>query len=432
MDNGSVAYKAHAAAAEAGIDMIVCDHHQAGEHRPDVLAHLNPKASDAAYPFPDLCGAGIAWKLAQALGAGPEELTQYAVLGTVADMVPLRGENRVIARFGLERLNAAVDRGDPGLSALAGVSGLAGRRIGGGQIGFQLGPRLNAAGRMEDATAGVELLLAREIAEARTLAARLDASNMERREIQERMYRSAMDLAEAEVRDGAYGLVLADRSWHSGVVGIVASKVVETWNRPAILIAVDPDGVGKGSGRSVPRFDLHAGLAGAGHLLDRFGGHIMAAGLTVQEEHIPEFRRLFREQCREALEGADMRPVVTCDAELDLADLNEPFVGLVERGAPFGLGNATPQFLVRGARPVGEPRILKDRHLKFQVAAPDGRTIDCIGFGMAEQAGLIRECGPAGLDLAVRVEMNVWQNRRSVQMQLKAVRAASSELGRRA
>ncbi|MBD3867533.1 MAG: single-stranded-DNA-specific exonuclease RecJ [Acidobacteria bacterium] len=427
VDNGSVAYKAHAAAREAGIDMIVCDHHEAGDHRPDVLAHLNPKAADAAYPFPDLCGAGIAWKLAQGLGATPDELTQYTVLGTIADMVPLRGENRVIARYGLDRLNEAVDRGDPGLAALAGVSGLHGRRIGGGQIGFQLGPRLNAAGRMDDASAGVELLLAREIEDARSIAAGLDASNMERREIQEQMYSTAMAQAEAEVGNGAYGLVLADRNWHSGVVGIVASKVVETFSRPAILIAVDDKGIGKGSGRSVPLFDLHSGLAGIGHLLDRFGGHIMAAGLTVREERIPEFRRLFQELCREALEGADLRPVVTCDAELDLADLNESFVEMVERGAPFGLGNATPQFLVRGARPVGEIRILKDRHLKFQIASPQGRPVDCIGFGMAEEAGLLRRSASSGLDLAARVEINIWQNRRSLQLQLKAVRPAAAE-----
>ena len=432
VDNGSVAYKAHAAARDAGIDVIVCDHHQAGDHRPDVLAHLNPKAADAAYPFPDLCGAGIAWKLAQGLGAEPEELTQYAVLGTVADMVPLRGENRVIARFGLDRLNEAVERGDPGLSALAGVSGLNGRRIGGGQIGFQLGPRLNAAGRMEDASAGVELLLAREIDAARAIAAGLDAANMERREIQERMYLAAMKQAEQEVGNGAYGLVLADRDWHSGVVGIVASKVVETFNRPAILIAVDNAGLGKGSGRSVPLFDLHAGLTGIGHVLERFGGHVMAAGITVREERIPEFRRLFGEQCREALEGADLRPVVTCDAELDLADLNDAFIELVDRGAPFGLGNATPQFLVRSVRPVGEIRVLKERHLKFQAASNGSRPVDCIGFGMAEEAGLLRRHAERGLDLAARVEINVWQNRRSLQLQLKAIRPASAEMSRHA
>ncbi len=428
VDNGSVAYKAHAASREAGIDLIVCDHHQAGDHRPDVLAHLNPKAEDAAYPFPDLCGAGIAWKLAQGLGAGPEELTQYAVLGTVADMVPLRGENRIIARFGLDRLNRAVDRGDPGLAALAAVSGLQGRRIGGGQIGFQLGPRLNAAGRMEDGSAGVELLLAREIDNARLIAAGLDASNRERREIQERIFHTAMEQAEAEVRDGAYGLVLANRDWHSGVVGIVASKVVETWNRPAILIAVDEKGVGKGSGRSVASFDLHAGLTAAGHLLDRFGGHIMAAGLTVREDRIPEFRRLFREQCREALEGTELRPVITCDAELDLATLDESFVEMVERGAPFGLGNATPQFMVRSVKPAGRARVLKDRHLKFQVGSDNSAAVDCIAFGMAERAPMVNDGEATGLDLAVRVEINEWQGRRNVQLQVKGIRPAAVEV----
>jgi single-stranded-DNA-specific exonuclease len=153
----------------------------------------------------------------------------------------------------------------------------------------------------------------------------------------------------------------------------------------------------------------------------------MAAGLTVREERIPEFRRLFKELCRVALEGADLRPVVTCDAELELAELNERFIELVDRGAPFGLGNATPQFLIRDVRPLGEIRVLKERHLKFQVASSSGVAVDCIGFGMAEEADLVRSAKVSGLDLAARVEINIWQGRRSLQLQLRAVRAASVE-----
>jgi len=426
VDNGSVACSAHAAAKEAGIDMIVCDHHQAGDRRPDVLAHLNPKAADASYPFPDLCGAGIAWKLAQALGAGAEELTQYAVLGTVADLVPLRGENRAIAAFGLKRLNLAIEKGDPGLNALADVAGLRGRKVGGGQIGFQLGPRLNAAGRMEDASAGVELLLSREPGQAHRIAAGLERSNLARREIQESITREAMGQAEEAVANGAIGLVLAARSWHSGVIGIVASKIVGAFNRPTILVGVDDQGVGKGSGRSIPAFDLYAGIGRIEDLLDRFGGHTMAAGLTIQEERIPEFRRRFQEVCRKELRPEDLRPVVTCDAELDLAVLDEPFVEILERGAPFGMGNRTPEFLVRGAQLFRDMRVLKERHLKFAVTQNGSPPVSCIAFGFASSADLVRGAGDRGVDLAVRAEINEWQGRRSVQLQIRAIRESQS------
>ncbi len=427
VDNGSTAYKAHQVARKAGIDMIVCDHHQAGEPRPDVLAHLNPKAEAETYPFPDLCGAGIAWKLAQGLGAAEEELTQYAVLGTVADMVPLQGENRVIAAFGLERLNEAIRKGDPGLNALVSVAGLEGRTLGGGHIGFQLGPRLNAAGRMEEGAAGVELLLSREPGRARALAADLDQANQERRRIQEAVFQEAMKQAETAVAGGAIGLVLTDRSWHTGVIGIVASKIVGAWHRPTILIGVDGEGIGKGSGRSVPGFDLHAGIGRMGDLLDRFGGHPMAAGLTIQAERIPEFRRRFQEVCAETLNLEDLCSVVTCDDELDPADLDASFVEILQRGAPFGIGNPTPLFLVRSVRPVGEVRVLKERHLKFSVARNGSSPISCIGFGLADRAELVRRTGGAGIDLAVRAEINEWQGRRTPQFQVQAIREAGEE-----
>jgi single-stranded-DNA-specific exonuclease len=426
VDNGSVAISAHAASKEAGIDMIVCDHHQAGDQRPDVLAHLNPKAADASYPFPDLCGAGIAWKLAQALGAGTEELTQYAVLGTVADLVPLRGENRAIAAFGLQRLNLAIEKGDPGLNALVDVSGLKGRKVGGGQIGFQIGPRLNAAGRMEDASAGVELLLSTEPEQARQIAVGLERSNLARREIQEKITGEALAQAEESVASGAVGLVLAARSWHSGVIGIVASKIVETFSRPTILVSVDDQGVGKGSGRSIPAFDLYAGIGRLQELLDRFGGHTMAAGLTIQEERLPEFRRRFEEICQEDLQPEDLRPLVTCDAELDLAALNEPFVEILERGAPYGMGNRTPQFLVRRAQLFRATRVLKDRHLKFAVTQNGSPPIACIAFGFAGYDDMVSGAGDRGVDLAVRAEINEWQGRRSVQLQIRAIRESQS------
>lgn len=421
VDNGSTAYDAHAAARAAGIDLIVCDHHTLGPHRPDVLAHLNPKAPESHYPFPDLCGAGVAWKLAQALGASREELTQYAVLGTIADIVPLRGENRVIAALGLPRLTEAIAKGDPGLRALASVSGILDKPVTGYHVGFQLGPRLNAAGRMDDAGLGVQLLLSPPGNNVQRLAQLLDDANTERRGIQDRIFREAVAQVEADFNpDTDFGFVLADPDWHPGVIGIVASKIVETFGRPAILIGIDDNGMGKGSGRSINGFDLHAALTECREYFIDFGGHVMAAGLTIKEEDIFPFQDAFNAVCRSMLAPEDLVPRVVCDAELPLADATLEFATALERGAPYGAGNPTPQFLVRNVQLDGELRILKQQHLKFRVQQGGSRSVDCIAFSMSEHAELVR--GGTPLDLAARVEINEWQGRRSLQLQVRAVR----------
>ncbi len=426
VDNGSTAYDAHAAARAAGIDVIVCDHHTLGPERPDVLAHLNPKAPEAGYPFPDLCGAGIAWKLAQGLGAAQEELTHYAVLGTIADIVPLHGENRVIAAMGLPRLTKAIAAGDPGLRALATVGGILNKPITGGHVGFQLAPRLNAAGRMHDAGLGVQLLLSDAAPNAQRLAAVLDDANRERRGLQERIFREALAQVEADfdLADD-FGFVLADPDWHPGVIGIVASKIVDTYGRPTILIGIGEDGVGKGSGRSIAGFDLHAALTECGGMLEAYGGHVMAAGLTIAEENILDFRDAFKSVCQTALTPDDVVRRVTCDAELPLGELDMRFAEVLDRGAPYGAGNPTPQFLVRAAALDGDLRVLKGQHLKFRARQDGSRSIDCIAFSMSEHADVLRGGHP--FDLAARAEINEWQGRRSVQLQVRALRRTPGE-----
>ena len=425
VDNGSTAYDAHAAAKDAGIDLIVCDHHTLGPSRPDVFAHLNPKAPESGYPFPDLCGAGIAWKLAQGLGANAEELTQYAVLGTIADIVPLRGENRTIAAMGLPRLTKAIAKGDPGLRALATVSQLLDKPITGGHVGFQLAPRLNAAGRMHDAGLGVQLLLSDSDTNALRLAALLDEANRERRGLQDRIFREALAQVEADFDlDEDYGLVLADPEWHPGVIGIVASKIVDTFARPAVLIGMGDDGLGRGSGRSITGFDLHAALTECSDRLVTYGGHVMAAGLTIAEEEILDFRDAFKSVCRTMLTPEDLVKRVVCDAELSLAEVTVRFAETLERGAPYGAGNPTPQFLVRQARLDGDLRVLKGQHLKFRARQAEGRAVDCIAFSMSEHGDIVRGGGP--FDLAARAEINEWKGRRTVQLQVRALRPGAA------
>ena len=423
VDNGSTADDAHAAAADAGIDVIVCDHHTLGPQPPRVLAHLNPKAPEGGYPFPDLCGAGVAWKLAHALGAEGAELSQYAVLGTLADIVPLRGENRIIAHMGLARLSRSIEAGDPGLRALAIVGGVLGRPVTAGHVGFQLGPRLNAAGRMHDAGLGVQLLLADAPQNAQRLAGILDEANRERRTTQDRIFREALAQVEADFDpETDFGFVLADGDWHPGVIGIVASKIVETFHRPTVMISVGDDGIGKGSARSIAGFDLHGALTECRDLLLSYGGHVMAAGLTVAEDNILPLQETFNALCREKLRPDELTGRVVCDTELPLEELDTAFVTTLDRGAPFGAGNPTPQFFVRDAVVVGDLRVLKQQHLKFRVQQPGGRVFDCIGFSMSEHAGLVQ--AGAHLDLAVRTEINEWQGRRSLQLQIRALRPA--------
>jgi single-stranded-DNA-specific exonuclease len=419
-DCGITAVDAVDAARAEGLEVVVTDHHLPGAVLPRATAVIDPQREDDASGLRNLCGTGIAFKLVQALVPAlglPENLPYHfldlVALATVADIVPLTGENRVLVRHGLRLLP---ESRWPGVRALIRESGLEGKEIRAGQVGFILAPRLNAAGRVGDATDGLRLLLTDDEAEAALLARQLEGMNSERQTLDQRILEEAIQQVEAERNpETDSALVLASDRWHAGVVGIVASRVVERFGRPAFLIALDGE-IGKGSGRSISRFDLHAALHRCGDLLERFGGHHMAAGLTIRRDRLDSFRERFAAVARETLGPDDLGPEQRVDLVLGLGDVNLELERLCRHLEPCGMGNPGPVFGARGVRLEGARRV-GNNHLKATLAAADGR-LAAIGFGWADRAPNV-----PSLDVAFRLEQNEWQGSTTLQARIVALSA---------
>jgi single-stranded-DNA-specific exonuclease len=419
-DCGITAVDTVRAARAAGIGVVVTDHHLPGAELPPALAVVDPQRADDTSGAKGLCGTGIAFKLVQALVPAlglppnlPYHLLDLVALATVADVVPLVGENRILVRHGLRLL---ADSRWPGLRALIAASGLEGKELRAGHMGYILGPRLNAAGRVGDAAEGLRLLLTDDPAEAAELARRLEGLNVERQSLDQRMLEEALAQVEQAgdpERDASF--VLAGDGWHPGVVGIVASRVVERYGRPAFLIAFDGD-VGKGSGRSISRFDLHAALLACGDLLERYGGHQMAAGLTIRRDRLDEFRERFGGIAREALGPDDLGPEQRVDLELALREATPELERMCRHLEPCGSGNASPVFGVRGVRLTGRSRV-GSGHLKGTL--DDGTTrLPAIGFQWADRVPWLAD----GLvDAAFRLEPNEWNGHTTLQARLCAI-----------
>ncbi len=392
-----------AAARELDIDVIVTDHHQPGAELPDCPI-LHPVVS--GYPFADLCATGVTYKLATALlDTCLDDELDLVALATVADLVPLQGENRALVRRGLAQARRAQR---PGLRALMATSSITPERLDEGDIAFRLGPRINAAGRLYRADAGVELMLTDDPARAAEIATELDRANYERRDVE----RGVLAEAEAARRDlpqragDAAGLVLAGEGWHPGVVGIVASRLVERHRRPVVLIALDGEGHGRGSGRSVPGFDLLAALEACGEHLTRFGGHRAAAGLEIEAEHVASFREAFAAYAATALAGAEPLAVEVVDAVVGGESLGHDVAEQLSRLAPFGKGNPSVRLLVAGAkvadvRPMGE----EGRHARFSLASGNRRALG-VAFQVNGELDAAARSGP--LDVSVELELNEW------------------------
>ena len=412
-------------ARAAGMDVIITDDHGPGETLPPAAAVVNPKRRDSRYPFRELAGVGVAYKLLEAVyqefGAGPppDYALELAALGTVADVCPLVDENRVLVRAGLDRMNRAPL---PGVAALMDVGGLRPGQVSAGHIGFVLGPRLNAAGRVSHAAAGVRLLLTDDPAEARRLAEELDAENEARRRMEADILEEALARIEQEDMLSHWVLVVDGEGWHPGVIGIVASRLVERYARPAIVIGYDGD-VGKGSGRSIERFDLFEHLRGCADVLEKFGGHQMAAGLTVRRDMVPELRRRLNAAAAAVLGPADLVPETRVDLEVALGDVTEQLARELEQLAPFGAGNPTPVLAVPKALVVGARAVGGDGdHLKLTLRCPEAHTVhEAIGFG----GGALLESAPPGSEVRVAftVRLSEWQGRPQVEMQLKALQS---------
>ena len=410
-------------ARELGVDLIITDHHEPDVGLPPAFAVINPKRHDCPYPDKYLAGVGVALKLVQALcqRAGRESwlpgFVKVAAIGTLADVVPLVGENRVIAKIGLDLLSRGPHK--VGLRALLDVAGLTGQTIDSFNVSFMLAPRINAAGRMSTPDIATRLLLAADetmAEEARALAVQLDVENVRRQEEEAGIVAVAKKLVQTDPDIGARSiLVVAGEGWHRGVIGIVASKLVDAFHRPAIVLSVE-EGVAQGSCRSIPRFDMLGALERCAHLLVRFGGHKQAAGLSLEAGRIKEFRAAVNDVADETLGLEDFMPRLRIDGDLTFRGITAGVASGVASLAPFGAGNPRPVFAARHVEIVDGPRKLKERHLKMALKQ-DGRIFRAVAWRAAERHDYLTE-HRAALDVAFSLEQNQYNGNTYLELTL--------------
>ena len=402
----------------SGIDVIVTDHHLPGGPLPAAYAVLNPKRPGCPSPDKDLAAVGVAFKLAmaltRALGGNQNEVLRMldlVALATIADVAPLKGENRVLVRYGLKLLN---DSQRPGIRAMVRAAGLEGKTLTSGRIGFVLAPRLNAAGRLGSAMRGVELMLAANEQIANPIARELEELNAKRQDIDRATLAQARELVLAMDLPSTYGIVLAEQGWHPGVIGIVASRLVEEFGRPTVLIALE-GAEGKGSGRSITPFDLHAGLSECRDLLARFGGHRSAAGVTISIDRVPEFAARFNAVAASRLTQDDLIPELRVDLELTLDQADDELEALLRHMEPCGMGNPSPLFVARGITVVGQPKVVGNDGLKVLLGG-SGCRIVALGWGMGPR---VRELEEGMLiDVAFRLERDEYRGESRLQARL--------------
>jgi single-stranded-DNA-specific exonuclease len=401
VDCGITAVEEVSAAKERGLDVIVTDHHRPGESLPDCPV-VATRPSD--YPYPELCGTGVVCKLAQALGVDVAPYLDLVALATIADVVPLLDENRSLAIAGLRSL-ARTQR--PGLQALLRSAGVDPAAVDAAAVGFRLAPRINAAGRLGRPDAALELLLTTDAEEAKRLANELETLNQDRQAVESRILRAAIAEVESwpEARRRSRGYVIWGEDWHEGVIGIVASRLVERFNRPVVLIA-GTGGAWKGSGRSLSAFDLHGALAACSQHLERFGGHRAAAGLSIDPAKLEEFAAAFAAHADATLVEEDLVPVTRIDAVLPGSALTLALATELERLAPFGLGNPEVTLLVPGCEAVQPGVVGEGKHLRFRIRQGGSDAGSAIAFGLGSQLDRMRR--PVRYDIACRLKENRW------------------------
>jgi single-stranded-DNA-specific exonuclease len=411
-----------------GLDLIITDHHEPDTTLPQALAVINPKRHDCPYPDKNLAGVGVALKVVQALCAKTGHsnwlpaFVKVAAIGTLADVVPLTGENRIIAKLGLEMLSKGPHK--VGLRSLLDVCGLTGKEIDSYHIGFVLAPRVNAAGRMSTPDIAARLLLASDEAmgtEARELAQQLDIENIRRQQEEADIVAQARKLVETDLEVGSRTvIVVAGEGWHRGVIGIVASKLVDAFHRPAIVISTDGE-MAHGSCRSIPSFNMLAALESCGELMSKFGGHKQAAGLTMTSARVRELRGRVNEYAEARLQPDDLRPRIWIDGGLAFRSIDEQVAAELTTLAPFGAGNPRPVFRASSVEVVDGPRRVKERHLKMAFRQ-DGRVMRGIAWRASEREDFVTEHRTA-IDLAFSVEQDTWNGERYLQLSVADFKA---------
>lgn len=425
VDCGITAVEEVEQAREKGIDVIICDHHNVGDHIPNAVAVLDPKRPDCEYPFKGLSGAGVAFKLVQGtlhqLGLKPTiayKLLDLVAISIASDIVPIEDENRVLMWKGLQQINK---KPRTGIGALLKCIKVKPGTVTSSNIVFSIGPRINAAGRMGDATKAVQMLIAETPSEARRRAKELEDINQVRRDTDTQTMDEACDLVEKHFNlEQLSSVILHQPHWHLGVIGIVASRLVETYHRPTVMLST-VDGKIKGSARSIEGFNIYDAFKECEDLLEQFGGHKYAAGLTILPENLEEFKFRMNQITAGYLSSRDFEPELRIDCNLDLGDVNKRFWKLLSQFEPYGPGNLQPVFVSENVRVVGVPTIVGKGHLKMRVAQNGSGTFEVIGFNMHEYLPLIRKSKDRQLNIAYSLEENHWNGRRSLQIRLRDI-----------
>lgn len=424
VDCGSGAVGAVNEALRNNIDVIVTDHHESRMDLPSGVPFLNPLFDD--YPFKSLSGCGVAFKLCEALfkklGLSQNEIywqMDLVALASVCDVVPLVDENRVFVKHGLRCIKKTRNKG---LEALLNVSGLSNADLDTYHLGYVIGPRVNARGRLEDANLAVQLFITEDKEEANTIAKRLSYENQKRMEIEERIVEEASILAEERRED--YGLVLVGKSWHPGVIGIAASRITERFYKPTIIITLI-DGVGKGSGRSIPEFNLFSALKECEEIFVTFGGHRLASGLTIDPGNIDKLKKKFNSIAQRELKDKELLPRLRVDAIVTLESITPELLGEIELLSPFGLGNPIPAFVSHNLQVVGYPNLIKNRHLKFNIRQQD-KVLKAIAF---DSINLVPSISTGTyIDAIYQVKENQYDNTCDLELNIKDIRLSSSKI----
>lgn len=435
LDCGIKAVDEIAYAKAQGIDFIVCDHHVPDEVLPDAAAILNPKLKDDKYPYKDLSGCGVGFKFMQAFSKsngigdlyGLDSLLDLLVVSIAADIVPITGENRVLAYYGLKRLNA---NPSVGLRSIIRLCGLSNREITISDIIFKIGPRINASGRMQSGLESVELLVTKDPSEAYEISKTIDQYNKDRKELDRQITEEANTIIEDHIQHikDKRPIVIYNRQWHKGIIGIVASRIAELYFRPSVVLTYADDGIVIGSSRSVRGFDIYSAIKSTRDLLETFGGHTNAVGLSLKEENIGEFRRRLEQYVEQHITLDQVTPQIDVDCELDFGEINSDFLKYLRQFNPFGPGNQKPVFVTRGVYDFGTSKLVgrNQEHIKFElVDSKSDNIMNGIAFNMHQYFDYIKQHKP--FDICYTIEENKHRNSSSVQLQIKGIRIPADD-----